>query len=318
MDAHDVRIFCALAVSGPPEAIPPSRPPGLRRIARSLGLDEKTVRLRLRRLEEEGFIKYYQAAPDLALLGMSEEVTCRFEAVNVPTKLAALHFAQEQEGMVEALDFLGGGFVVTAAGADLDQALDLHRRIAHRFELDRYEQGRRRLTPVDARLLPLDWKIIERMRYDARAPITEVAGAIGVTTRMVRYRLGRIRASGSVTIRPMIDAGRQRGVVLYRLVITTPTAAREEVLARLRRRMGASIWAVRVSLAGPLLVDMFGASLAEPEESLVQVLEVPEVQACAALTLKEILEPPHENWVDRRIADLAAGRVGSPSASDAG
>jgi DNA-binding Lrp family transcriptional regulator len=310
MDAHDVRIFCALAVSGPPEAIPPSHPPGLRRIARGLGLDEKTVRVRLRRLEEEGFIKYYQAAPDLALLGISAEVTCRFDAVNVVTKLEALRFAQAEDGMVEALDFLGSSFVITGAGTTADEAIDLHKRIAHRFELDRFEQGRRTLPPSGARLLPLDWKIVERMRYDARAPIDEVAGALGITSRMVRYRLGKIRASGAVTIRPMIDARRQRGVILYRLVVTTDSGPREEVLARLRRRLGDSIWAARLTVAGPVLIDMFGVNLADPEESVVAALGVKGVQACAALTLKEILEPPHGNWVDQRIADLAADRAG--------
>jgi len=311
MDAHDVRIFCALAVSGPPEAIPRSRPPGLRRIAQGLGLDEKTVRVRLRRLEDEGFIKYYQAAPDLALLGISTELTSRFEAVNVATKIDSLHYAQSQDGMVEALDFLGTSFVVTGAGNSADEATDLHKRIAHRFELDRFEQGRRTLPPSDAQLLPLDWKIIERMRYDARAPIDDVAGALGITPRMVRYRLGKIRASGAVTIRPMIDARRQQGVILYRLVVTTLSTSREEVLARLRQRLGDSIWAVRLTAAGPLLVDMFGFGLAEPEESVVAALEVKGVEACAALTLKEILEPPHGNWVDRRIADLAVGGTGA-------
>jgi DNA-binding Lrp family transcriptional regulator len=310
MDAHDVRIFCALAVAGPPEATPPSNPPGLRRIARGLGLDEKTVRVRLRRLEEEGFIKYYQAAPDLALLGISSEVTCRFDAVNVATKIESLRFAQTQDGMVEGLDFLGSSFVITTAGTTAEEAIDLHKRIAHRFELDRFEQGRRILPPSDARLVPLDWKIIERMRYDARAPIDDVAGALGITSRMVRYRLRKIRASGAVMIRPMIDARRQRGVILYRLIVTIESGTREDVLARLRRRFGDSIWAVRIPVAGPLLVDMFGVSLADPEESVVAALQVRGVQACAALTLKEILEPPHGNWVDRRIADLAADRAG--------
>jgi len=309
MDAHDVRIFCALAVSGPPEPIASSRPPGLRRIAQGLGLDEKTVRVRLRRLEEEGFIKYYQAAPDLSLLGISAEVTCRFDAVNVATKIESLRFAQNQDGMVEGLDFLGSTFVITGAGTSVEEAVDLHKRIAHRFELDRFEQGRRILPPPDNRLLPLDWKIVERMRYDARAPVDDVAAALGLTPRMVRYRLQKIRATGAVTIRPMIDARRQRGVILYRLIATTESGTREDVLARLRHRFGESIWAMRVAVAGPLLLDMFGVSLADPEESVVAALQVKGVQACAVLTLKEILEPPHGNWVDRRISDLAADRA---------
>ena len=311
MDAQDIRIFCALAISGPPETVLPTRTPGLRRIASGLGLDEKTVRVRLRRLEQDGFIKYYQAAPDLSLLGMTAEVTYRFEAVNVATKLEALRYAQEQVGMVEALDFLGASFVVTGAGESLEEATDLGKRIAHRFELDKFEQGRRTLESSDPHLTALDWRIVERMRYDARAPLGEVAGALGITPRMVRYRLGRIRASAAVTIRPVIDARRQVGLLVYRLTVTAEAVDRAEVLAGLRRRLGNSIWAVRLSRSGPLLVDMFGVSLAEPEEALVQALEVKGVQSCAVLVLKEICEPPNGGWIDQRIAALAAGQVGA-------
>ncbi|MCI4330351.1 MAG: winged helix-turn-helix transcriptional regulator [Thermoplasmata archaeon] len=313
MDAHDVRIFCAMSVSGPPEALLPARPPGIRRLAHGLGLDEKTVRLRLRRLEEEGFLKYYQAVPDLGLLGITSEATYRFDGVNVATKLEALRFAEAQVGMVEALDFLGTSFVVTGAGPTPEATTGLAERIADRFELDRWEQGRRVLHPNGARLLPVDWRIIERMRYDARAPPADVAEALGMTPRMVRYRLGRIRASGAVTIRPVIDAQRQSGLVLYRLTVSTQPGARGEVLTRLRRRRGPSIWAARYSLTGPLLVDMFGTSLADPEEAIVQALQVTGVEACAAMILKEIREPPRGSWIDRGIAELAAARGGPAS-----
>ena len=307
MDAHDVRIFCALGVSGPPDAIPASRPLGIGRVARSLGLDEKTVRVRLRRLEREGFIKYYQAAPDLALLGMRAEVTCRFEAVNVATKLSAIAFAREVPGMVEALDFLGTSFVVTVAGPSFEVAVDAQRSIAHRFELDRFEQGRRELGPSPTSLLPLDWRIVQRMRYDARAPLADVSASLGVTPRMVRYRLDRVRPTDAVTIRPMIDARRLQGILVYRLVVTPARGSDIDLVSPLRRHLGRTVWAVRRSLAGPILLDMFGSGLADPEESVLRALEVPGVEACHALTLKEILEPSPGSWIDQAIADLTKG-----------
>ena len=305
MDANDVRIFCALAISGPPDPIATNPPPGIGRVARSLGLDEKTVRVRLRRLEEARFIKYYQAAPDLTLLGMRAELTCRFDAVNIATKMEALSYAPGVPGMVEALDFLGSSFFVTVAAPSFAGALDAQKSIAHRFELDRYEQGRRELDPNPAVLLPVDWRIVQRMRYDARAPLSDVAASLGITPRMVRYRLGRIRVGGAVTIRPMIDARRLRGLVVFRLVVTPARGAGDELLTPLRRHLGHTVWAVRRSVAGPILLDMFGTGLADPEDSVLKALEVDGVEACHALILKEILEPAPESWIDRTIATLA-------------
>jgi len=209
--------------------------------------------------------------------------------------------------MVEALDFLGPSFVVTVAGPSWESAVDVQRSIAHRFELERFEQGHRRLAPSSARLIPMDWRIVQRMRYDARAPLSEVASSLGVTPRLVRYRLGRIRSSGAVTVRPMIDARRLRGLLIYRLVVTPARGSGDDLLTPLRRHLGRTVWAVRRSLAGPILLDMFGTGLADPEESVVQALEVPGVEACHALTLKEILESPPGGWIDRTVAGLVRG-----------
>jgi len=308
MDAQDIRIFCALAISGLPEAIPSSVPASLRRVARGLRLDEKTVRVRLRRMESAGFIKYYQVAPDLTLLGMNAELTCRFEAVNVSTKLAALGVARTMPGMVEALDFLGPSFVVTLVGSELDNAREALRHLAHRFELERYEQGHCSLDRSGARLAPLDWRIVERMRYDARAPLGEVARGLQITPRTVRYRLHRMQESGAVSIRPMIDARQLRNIILYRLAVVVDRVRQGEILALLQRRFGSKLWALRVSLAGPILLDLFGHSIGEPEEAAVRCLEVPGVDSCRVLILKEVLEPVQRSWIDRRVSDLAAGR----------
>jgi len=80
-----------------------------------------------------------------------------------------------------------------------------------------------------------------------------------------------------------------------------------ELVTPLRRHLGRTVWAVRRSLAGPILLDMFGSGLADPEESVLRALEVPGVQACHALTLKEILEPEPESWIDRAIGERALG-----------
>ncbi|HTT44921.1 MAG TPA: Lrp/AsnC family transcriptional regulator [Thermoplasmata archaeon] len=259
-------------------------------------------------MEDEGFIKYYQVAPDLTLLGMGVESACRFEAVNLATKVAALRAAETLPGMVEALDFLGPSFVVEIAGPSLERAIEVHRSLAHRFELDRFEQGRRELSQCDARLSVLDWRIVERMRFDAHAPLREVAGELGITPRMVRYRLNKMHSSRAVSIRPIIDSRTLRGLILYRLALTFDPARQQEILEDLRRHLGGSIWATRLSLAGPLLVDMFGSSIADPEDAALRSLEVPGVKACRALVLKEVREPARGTWVDLKISELASGR----------
>lgn len=55
-------------------------------IGRKLGLDEKTVRVRVKKMEDDGFIKYYQAVPSLALFNLASANRYHVEALNITTK----------------------------------------------------------------------------------------------------------------------------------------------------------------------------------------------------------------------------------------
>jgi DNA-binding Lrp family transcriptional regulator len=65
LDAKDVRIFCEIAFKGLDYDSFTDRRVSPLAIGRKLGLDEKTVRVRIKK--DDGFIKYYQAMPSLAL-----------------------------------------------------------------------------------------------------------------------------------------------------------------------------------------------------------------------------------------------------------
>jgi DNA-binding Lrp family transcriptional regulator len=57
MDARDVRIFCEVALKNPSINAFRGRDVSPSEIGKALKLDEKTVRVRIRRMEEDGFIK---------------------------------------------------------------------------------------------------------------------------------------------------------------------------------------------------------------------------------------------------------------------
>src|SRR5947208_15744080 len=86
MDAKDVRIFCEMAFKGLDYDSLTDRRVSPLAIGRKLGLDEKTVRVRVNKMEEDGFIKYYQAMPSLVLFNLNRINSYIFEAVNIVNK----------------------------------------------------------------------------------------------------------------------------------------------------------------------------------------------------------------------------------------
>ena len=121
MDAKDVRIFCELAFKGIDYDSFTYRRVSPIAIGRKLGIDEKTVRLRVRKMEDNGFIKYYQAMPTLALFQLKNMNTYRLEALNIATKHRLIEHIQELPFIIEATDYLGKVVSVSIAGTSFEE-----------------------------------------------------------------------------------------------------------------------------------------------------------------------------------------------------
>jgi DNA-binding Lrp family transcriptional regulator len=309
VDANDVRIFCELAFKekvGSPGSDANLSPRG---IGKKLGLDEKTVRSRVRKMEDSGFIKYYQAAPSLALLGMRHLGLHRFEAMNITTKQGVLAYLMGLPGVVETLDFLGPVVSVSIAGSEPSEIRDVAEAIASRFELTNLGLGERLLREPEVKLDRLDWQVIRRLRYDARCSAKEVASTLAITRRMAEYRMVKIQDSGAVLTRAVIDPRKQEGLIFYELEISLELSRHIAVERELRRASGEMLWSINSPRPGSLLANMFGFGLGEPEERLLKTLKIEGVRSCSMVILKEIVEPNRPNWIDSKIDAMTTARA---------
>jgi len=308
MDAKDVRIFCELAFKEMGSRAFAERHLSPAGIAKKLGLDEKTVRLRLKKMEEAGFIKYYQVTPELALFGLKCLALYRFEAMNIATKYGVLKHIQGLPGVVEAFDYLGPTVSVSLAGVSATRVQQLGDEIAGRFELKTMELGDDSIGEPHSRPDRLDWKIIQRLRYDARSSHKEVADALSITPRMAEYRIGKLTASRAVLVRAVINPQKQEGLVFYELGVTVERERMTAVVSEVKEKYGEKLWSIRVSPAGVLLLNMFGFTLGEPEEAAMELPKIGGVRWCSLLILKEILEPARPNWIDVLIQEEIASQ----------
>jgi len=309
LDATDVRIFCELAYPDTGSRAFTRKPLTPAEIARKLRLDEKTVRLRVRRMEESGFIKYYQATPELAVFGLRSLALYRFEAMNVATKISAIQHARGLPGVLQGFDYLGPTFSVSLVGASSAELHRLAEEIAGRSELRKQGLGEEEIGEPHAHPDRIGWRIIERLRYNARASHKEVAEELSITPRMAEYRTRKLLDSGAVLVRAVINPQRQEGLVFYELGVTTDLGKHAAVVNAVRKRFGERLWSTQESPSGVLLLNLFGFTLGEPEEAAMEIEAMLGVRWCSILILKEFLEPTRPNWIDILIQrEIAATR----------
>ena len=306
MDAKDVRIFCEIAFKGLDYDSFTDRRVSPLAIGRKLGLDEKTVRVRVKKMEDDGFIKYYQAMPSLALFQLKNTNTYRFEALNIATKHRVIEYIQELPFIVEAIDYLGQVVSVSISGTSSEEIDQVASGLASRFELYKWILGSRIIREPVSVADRLDWQIIQELRYDALSGVKELSESLSITPRMIEYRIKKLLGSDMLLVRAIISSQKQQGLIFYELEMSVDETKQYEVIKRLSEIYAEKLWSVRTLAAGVLLANFFAFTLAEPEEAYVNTLKLEGVKSCSLFIFKETVEPKKPNWMDRLIEQKIA------------
>jgi DNA-binding Lrp family transcriptional regulator len=307
LDAKDVRIFCEIAFKGLDYDSFTDRRVSPLAIGRKLGLDEKTVRVRVKKMEDDGFIKYYQAMPNLALFQLKNMNTYRFEALNIATKHRVIEYIQELPFIVEATDYLGQVASISISGTSSEEIDQVASGLANRFELYKWILGSRTIKePVSVAADRLNWQIIQELRYDALSGVKELSKSLSITPRMVEYRIKKLLGSGMLLVRAIVNSQKQQGLIFYELEMSVDETKQYEVIKRLREIYAEKLWSVRTLAEGILLANFFAFTLAEPEEVYVNTLKLEGVRSCSLFIFKETVEPKRPNWMDGLIEQKIA------------
>jgi DNA-binding Lrp family transcriptional regulator len=306
LDAKDVRIFCEIAFKGLDYDSFTDRRVSPLAIGRKLGLDEKTVRIRVKKMEDDGFIKYYQAMPNLALFQLKNMNTYRFETLNIATKHRVTQYIQELPFIVEAIDYLGQVASISISGTSSEEIDQVASVLANRFELYKWILGSRIIKEPVSVADRLDWQIIQELRYDALSGVKELSESLSMTPRMVEYRIKKLLGSGMLLVRAITNSQKQQGLIFYELEMSVDVTKQYEVIKRLSEIYAEKLWSVRALAAGVVLGNFFAFTLAEPEEAYVNTLKLEGVRSCSLFIFKETIEPKRPNWMDRLIEQKIA------------
>ena len=300
LDAKDVRIFCEMAFGTTSFSAVPDRQVSPSEIGRRVGLDEKTVRIRVKKMENDGFINYYQVMPNLNLFGLGLIGSYRLHNETLGTKYNLMSKLHDVPNLVEFVDYLGQVVSVAMAGSDAGEIRRTIDGLSREFMLGVRETHQRQVAACRMKPDDLDWQIIKELRYSARRSSMDLAKALRITPRMAEYRIGRLLDSGAMLVRASIDPTRQTGLTFYELELTVDSEHQSAVAAELERKFGERLWSTLAS-KGVLFASLFGFSLGEAEDGAMDAGKIRGVKSSLPFVLKKTIEPRGPNWIDRLI-----------------
>jgi DNA-binding Lrp family transcriptional regulator len=213
MDELDVKIFRALMSEG---AVAPSDTQvhsSLRSIATRIGADDTTVNYRYKKLQESGAFAGWQLIVNPTFLGcrvMDVTVDVQPESAK-PDMVRKLKLIQEVTGMNV---FYGRGLklIVTLNSEESrSRVIELISRITNP---ERVVQTRWMLPQCRTeRLTETDVAIIRALSDDARKSFVQVSKELGLSTRIVRNRVHRLRMDNTIFALPSLNMGGIPGLI---------------------------------------------------------------------------------------------------------
>lgn len=307
MDPLDLKIIRTMGVRpyGP-------KPRGLdalkvARVAKALHVEPETVRARLAKMEETGFLRGYQVYPNLTHLGLSAAAYV-FRVPDEDKKADAITKVSLIDHLTEVHNFLGAELCIDVAfksPADLSRKLQLLGEITGDRAPERFYD--REMPEVRRPLTKLDWQILRALRNRATRPLAEVAQEVGASVKTVRRRHTAMAREGSFFAVPAVDASRAPGMILYDLLFYTAPGATEKAVPRilelLRDRYLFHYVPPSQSLGNFDLV-VAASSAAEIEEMRVAGTKIPGVAKVASLVFRGWAE--HSAWIDTAIEERCA------------
>ncbi len=314
MDSTDVLIFCEMSFkyfdySGS------KRRPSSKGIGEKLGLDERTVRLRIRKMEREGFIRYYQAIPNLRLLGQPLAYLCNFQTTDITTKHRAIAMIREADDIIDIADYLGESFGVTISAASEEDAQQTIAKLSRKIGTPRFGLLPPRQFPSPMRTLgKLDWELVKSLRYDALKTTREVARETGSTHRMADYAIGRLFESQALFTRAIINAKDSKGIIFYSLNLNVEDGKQQRITNDLRAALGERLWWTFTPPGQPLILFLFSTSIGKAEDDLLDALQLPGINGGSLTIFKGWVEPERPSWIDRRVEEKIRSQTSPVSA----
>jgi DNA-binding Lrp family transcriptional regulator len=216
LDDLDIKIIRAL---GSPKSPQWNVRESYANISRKLVVDEETVRLRVKRMKERGFLPAWRLMVNPRLFDW-EAASLELDVDTEERKPKVVSQIRLVDGVTRIIDFRGKELLVSVCsekGESLTRKIQLIESICGSSKSTVWKS---RFPPTHARMKKIDWMILNAMREDARRDLDGVAQELGVSTRTVQRRLSAMIEGKAVYLAGDAQVGAVGGLMCCFLVFS--------------------------------------------------------------------------------------------------
>jgi DNA-binding Lrp family transcriptional regulator len=268
-------------------------------VANRLGVDEETVRNRLRRLKESGFLVGWRVVPSPAVFER-ESAMLYLDFEDQERRDAAVPKLKLMDGVTTLASAYGKDLMVTYYD---DSEHKASKKIAGIQGLTVAQPiGGMKMPPTDFRMTPTDWQIVGLMLHDAERDIPTVAKKTRVSSRTVKRRLNAMIDTSAIAVMPIIDQSKSGGVS-YTMMVECQAGRIAEVGELIASKIKTLVFRAGYGKDG-LIFGFNAANVAEGTEVLRSVKDLDGLKSARLLMVDQVIYA--FDWLERESRNRAS------------
>ena len=197
-------------------------------VAKKLGVDEETVRIRVQSLRNSGFLLGWRLILNANLLGRESSILA-LELEDVEKKDRAIAQIGGMDGVVLIQSFYGKTLQVTVFSENEAELKRQIRNIASISGGKIFTHWKVNLPRCNHKAKQIDWMIIGVLLKNADKKIPEIAHELRVSAKTVKRRLNMMMESSAFFLQPILDLKKVTGTLPCQLLVQCSEAKKSMI-----------------------------------------------------------------------------------------
>jgi len=180
-------------------------------VAKKIGIDEETVRIRIQSLKQSGFLLGWRLILNANLLGRESHILA-LELLDVEKKVRTIAQISQMDGVILIQSFYGKILQVTVFSKNEEGFERQMKEITSITGSKTFTHWKVKLPRCNHKAKQTDWMIIGSLLENADKRILEIAHELKVSAKTVKRRINMMMGSSAFYLQPILDLRKVVGI----------------------------------------------------------------------------------------------------------
>lgn len=264
-------------------------------VAKKLGLDEETVRNRIKYLKESGFLIGWRVVPSPTLLGRKLVFLLIETEDSEESKDKTISELKGKDGVFSIVSIYGNNVLLNVLDDEKKESSKAIYKM--KVKMSPLIVPEMNLPRSNFKMTPTDWKIVSLILRDAERNISDIAREVKTSTRTVKRRLNAMMGASAILIMPVVNLKKGSGIS-YSLMIQCEEDKKDQVDSIVTSRIDNLVFKASASKNGSIF-GFTGSNITEGNELLKWVKQLDGVRAARITIAEEVIHV--FDWLEREV-----------------